>query len=295
MWHYYDGGTSTWRLYNGGDRLVVDNTGNVGIGTVDPGNRLDVRSDGIADTTETVLGLISDVSNRPVLQFSEWATATPHSGMSIEYDGIGATVNNKLHLRSVDAERIFTFTSGGKMGIGTTTPFEELEIAGNGRLFIGDGGGTDRKGLLIDGIEAGDYVRILPYDYGEGASMSLYFPGDVSIGTSTVATNYKLSVDGKIMAEEIKVQLSQNWPDYVFEDDYDLLSIEETAQFIEHNGHLPGMPTSADVELSEGFEVGEMNRLLLEKVEELTLYLIDQQAQIKALQSEVTQLKNPLE
>jgi trimeric autotransporter adhesin len=272
--------------------VILGNDANVGIGLSFPYNRLDVRSDGISeDTTEIVLGLISDLSNRPVLQFSEWGFAVPGSGMSIEYDGVGTGINNKLHIRGVDALRKYTFTSGGRLGIGETNPNESLEIAGNGRMFIGDGGGTARRGLLIDAIEAGDYVRIVPFDYGTSTNMDLYLPSNVNIGTSTGALGYMLSVNGKIMAEELKVQMSETWPDYVFSENYALPSIPELEKSIIRDGRLPGMPSADDVEVN-GFEVGEMNRLLLEKVEELTLYIIQQDKRIDMLSGVLEDLQN---
>lgn len=285
MWHYYDGLTGAWNLYNDGIRLSVDSTGEVGIGTTTPVNRLDVKSFGPVDTADIVLGLISDGSNRPTLQFSEWSTATPESGMSIEYDGTGPGVDNKLHFRGVDVVRRFTFTSGGEMGIGVEDPNEMFEVGGDGRMFVGDGQGANRRGLLIDAVETGDYVRINPYDYGTDTNMDLYIPSDVSIGSTTTATGYKLSVDGRIIAEELKVQLSQSWPDYVFADGYELKSIDQLEQFIHQNGHLPGIPSSEDVETTNGIEVGEMNRLLLEKVEELTLHIINLNREIADLKA----------
>ena len=159
---------------------------NVGIGLTDPLNRLDVRSDGSADTSHIVLGLISYTSQRPVLQFSEWEFATMNSGMSIEYDGYGYTgYDNRMHIRDVYANPRFTFVASGRMGIGTTNPYEMLEIGGSGRLFIGDGGDTARTGLLIDANEPGRYVRLQPYDYNIWESMPLFIPDEVRVGFGT--------------------------------------------------------------------------------------------------------------
>ncbi|TKC04717.1 hypothetical protein FA048_18700 [Pedobacter polaris] len=96
--------------------------------------------------------------------------------------------------------------------------------------------------------------------------------GNVGIGTAT--PNEKLSVNGKIRAHEIKVETA-NWPDYVFEDDYNITSLTELEKYIKENKHLPEMPSAKEAE-ANGVELGEMNKLLLKKVEELTLLLIDQ-------------------
>lgn len=105
--------------------------------------------------------------------------------------------------------------------------------------------------------------------------------GNVGIGTLT--PREALSVNGNIRAKEVKVE-STNWPDYVFSPSYNLPSLSETAQYIRENGHLPNMPTATQVE-KDGVNLGEMNKKLLEKVEELTLHLI-------RLQNEVDRLSN---
>ncbi|UZJ64187.1 hypothetical protein OKW96_17645 [Sphingobacterium sp. KU25419] len=113
------------------------------------------------------------------------------------------------------------------------------------------------------------------------ALTTVNFSGNVGIGT--MEPQEKLVVKGKILAEEIKVQ-AINWPDYVFKPEYQLPSLAETEQYILNNGHLPEVPKATEVE-ANGVSLGEMNKILLKKVEELTLHLIDQQKQIKELQS----------
>ncbi len=115
--------------------------------------------------------------------------------------------------------------------------------------------------------------------------------GDIVMGNTTVApkAGYKLSVDGKVVCEELLVQLSP-WPDYVFKPDYKLASLLEVEQYIQENNHLPGIPTAEEVE-SEGLNVGEMQKLMMEKIEELTLYLIDLKKENEVLKVEIEALK----
>ncbi len=113
-----------------------------------------------------------------------------------------------------------------------------------------------------------------------------YVSGNMGIGTSDYATGYKLSVNGKIAAEEILVDLAGSWPDYVFQDDYKLPSLNELKTSIKKEGHLPGMPSAAEVK-DNGVLLGDMNKMLLEKVEQLTLYIINQDERIKALEAKV--------
>jgi hypothetical protein len=112
----------------------------------------------------------------------------------------------------------------------------------------------------------------------------------LAIGTSTIPDGYKLAVNGKIIAEKITVATFPNWPDYVFEKNFKLPTLKSVEQFIEKNGHLPNMPSATEVK-KNGIELGEMNAKLLEKVEELTLYLINQQKQIEELKKEIKSLK----
>ncbi|MNI11907.1 hypothetical protein D3C73_650680 [compost metagenome] len=98
-----------------------------------------------------------------------------------------------------------------------------------------------------------------------------YFSGKVGIKTQTPG-DYDLAVNGKIRSQEIKVETS-GWPDYVFEEDYKLLTLTETEKFIQKNGHLPEVPKASDVE-ANGISLGEMNKVLLKKIEELTLQVI---------------------
>jgi hypothetical protein len=109
--------------------------------------------------------------------------------------------------------------------------------------------------------------------------------GEVAIG-STFATGYKLSVSGKVICTELRVNLVANWPDYVFKPDYLLLPVEELGEYINANGHLPNVPPASEIEKS-GMDVGEMQRLMMEKIEELSLYIVKQQQQIKELQDKV--------
>lgn len=107
-----------------------------------------------------------------------------------------------------------------------------------------------------------------------------YTTGNVGIGTTAIA-NYKLAVDGKIRSREVKVD-TDNWADYVFENGYDLPSLEEVERHIAEKGHLINIPSAEEVE-ANGVALGEMNKLLLEKIEELTLYTLQQEKGIQEL------------
>jgi hypothetical protein len=151
-------------------------------------------------------------------------------------------------------------------------------------------------GASDDTWSAGDNKLVFsPTSVSSNASMQLEVDGNVllvpqelgAVGIGVASSNFMpdgflLEVDGKAIFEEARVQLSGDWPDYVFEQEYQLLPLELLEREIESLGHLPGIPSAKIVE-SEGFDLGEMQRRMLEKVEELTLYLIAANKEIASL------------
>ena len=106
----------------------------------------------------------------------------------------------------------------------------------------------------------------------------LFFQDRNNIGIGTTTPREKLEVAGTIRATEIKVMAQT--ADFVFEDDYELRSLEEVEAFINDNGHLPDIPSAAEME-EDGIGLAEMNKLLLQKIEELTLYMIELKKEIE--------------
>ena len=109
--------------------------------------------------------------------------------------------------------------------------------------------------------------------------------GNVGIGTDS--PEHKLVVSGTIGACRVIVE-EENWCDYVFADDYKLMSLYELEQYINTNKHLPSIPSAEEV-AEEGIDLGDMQKLMMEKIEELTLYIIEQEKRIQELE---TQLNN---
>jgi hypothetical protein len=120
----------------------------------------------------------------------------------------------------------------------------------------------------------------------------LYSMGNVGVGT-TDTKGYKLAVAGSMIAESVKVKLQGTWPDFVFAKDYVLPTLQETEKHIREKGHLPGIPSAAEVE-KNGIELGDMNKKLLQKIEELTLYLIEMKKENEEIKEDIKCLKNKL-
>ena len=146
----------------------------------------------------------------------------------------------------------------------------------------GQGGKNATSGLVIAPWVDGSH------------GMRIAANGNVSIGVphwNSKGENYKLAVNGRVICTELKVQLYNDWPDYVFSDDYQRMALEELASYIEANHHLPNIQSAAEME-SEGIDVSKMTTLQMEKIEELTLYILELNKKIEALEKQVETLRN---
>jgi len=221
---------------------------------------------------------------------------------SLNNEGIHFRVDNSLG----GTERM-RICSNGKVGIGTTAPYSKLHIdgdlfvtgnSGNSTIFIGDNNAQPQYGFEYLAPAPGQGVAGMnfwkPYGSvngsgGQGFQNYILFlndDGNVGIGVPPANINslYKLSVNGTIRAKEIVVETG--WADFVFEPNYNLMSLEDLEKFIDENSHLPEIPSATDV-LNNGVSVGEMESKLLQKIEELTLYIIQQNKRIEALEKQI--------
>jgi hypothetical protein len=183
---------------------------------------------------------------------------------------------------------------------GSTERILQLKGSGTWLSMISTGGGSFNLGFSST-YGTGLYSRSQPIKFwtspttsgGLAQRMIINTSGTIGIGTSLAnnPNNYLLAVNGKIGAKEVQVEnTSTAWADYVFEDDYQLRPLEEVEVFISKYKHLPEIPSAEEVK-KEGHKLGEMDVLLLKKVEELTLYLIEQEKQLKE-QRQIIQEQN---
>lgn len=178
------------------------------------------------------------------------------------------TINNSINLNAFDFrnEGMTAFIDFGENAISTTNPPTTLKI----NSFCSSN---------IDMCAAGGNVIMCTTPNGK-----------VSIGTNYVPTDYKLAVQGKIIAEEVNVRLFGDWPDYVFDEDYKSLSIPELRDFTKKEKHLPNMPSAENVE-KNGINLSEMVAKLLKSQEEQTKYIIQLYEQNLHLKKEIDLLK----
>ena len=187
----------------------------------------------------------------------------------------------------------------GNVGIGTSSPIQLLHIK-NGNSLIESTTGTASFRLKSGGVGARHWMF---FSSGSDGAFGLYdidasarrltatTSGGIGIGTSSIGT-YKLAVEGTIGCRELVVTTAP-WADFVFEDNYRLPTLNEVDQFIQENKHLPGIPTEAEVK-EKGFSVGNISSKLLQKIEELTLYVIDIKKENNSLKAQLANIEAQL-
>jgi hypothetical protein len=114
--------------------------------------------------------------------------------------------------------------------------------------------------------------------------------GPLQVGAAVTPAGYAVSINGKVICEELKIQGSSNWPDYVFDPAYSLKSFDELRRYIKTNKHLPNIPAAAVIE-KNGIDLGDMQKKLIEKIEELTLYVLQLEEQNRNMQAQINALK----
>ncbi|MGF7076199.1 hypothetical protein [Mucilaginibacter sp. 3215] len=133
-------------------------------------------------------------------------------------------------------------------------------------------------------------VRSAPLTYAEQVFFKIDKIGNIGIGTANPLN--KLDVNGTLHAKQVKIDLV-GWSDYVFEKNYQLPALSLVKTYIQENKHLPGVPSEAEM-IKTGLDVSEANKLLLRKMEEMTLYMIEAKEEITTLKKEVKRLKSKL-
>lgn len=195
-----------------------------------------------------------------------------------------------FHFLNMNGQNLLRIKGDGNIGMGTINPASRLEVNGDFSLarthkikFLEAVGGDDRAYIRSTYGQNGEDYNSLIFAVASGTeSMIIKSNGNVGIGTNNPGV-WKLAVNGKIRAKEIKVETE--WSDFVFYEDYKLPTLQEVEEHIKEKGHLKDIPSAKEV-VENGIYLGEMDSKLLQKIEELTLYTIQQQKEIENLKKE---------
>lgn len=274
-------------------------TGKVGIGnTTDPQAKLHIRADAAEDASLLLEATGTNKISSFIMAGGQAYLGTASNNHSLSFVTGGTNT------------RMFINAANGNIAIGNNTdPQARLHIKAEGTQDAGillEASGTGKSAGIFftkSAVNIGTLDKDQPIAFftaGTDLKMKITPEGNVGIGVAS--PQYKLQVagtakfdnqvvidagglyvNGEVKAKKFHASISP-FPDFVFEPSYKLLSINEVESFINENGHLPGVPNAAQVE-QNGIELGEMNALLLQKIEELTLYIIAQDKKIQALEN----------
>jgi len=253
-----------------GTNINNTNTGNVGIGVTSPTAKLEIVDAGAASLR---VGVTTNKAN---------TTAQILNSSAV----VG---NNNSSITSNAAVAWDFFNNGVSPSYaGTMIQHTGSAVAGNSNGVTAASQGTLLFQNVANGVITtnGANLFISP---GGNVSTSFLTNGTVGIGTSDTK-GYKFAVNGSAIFTSAVVKLYGNWPDYVFKKEYQLPSLESVDQFIKNNHHLPGIPSAKDIS-ENGINLGEMNKKLLEKIEELTLYMIDLKKENKQIKTQLAELQ----
>ncbi len=306
-----------WQFKNSNTIIHNTNAGNVGIGMIDPKAKLDILETTPLSSSAGSFQLLTRVSgistSNTFMQNtwlyrgaagSNWLTATLHDAISIDGSFLTPHVDTKTWWERDPYNNIQAWGTGssvymainnGNVGIGTNAPGSILHVHSQDSRSarFTRAGYRDLWGFEIAAGTFGlyDYTNA-KYIWRQSASDLLLMEssGNVGIGTSDTK-GYKLGVNGSVIATSMTVKLYGNWPDFVFAKTHRLRPLSEVESYIQANQHLPEVPSAAEV-AKDGINLGEMDATLLKKIEELTLYMIEQNNRLNILEKENVILKN---
>ncbi|KYG81907.1 hypothetical protein EV198_2509 [Roseivirga ehrenbergii] len=219
--------------------------------------------------------------------------------------GIGTSGNYGLYF-GTNNTNVMSILPNGNIGIGTTTPSTKLDVqgsiftngilkssrsgAGGAQLILENTYGVSEDWRIQAGIPSiADNTFAIQTISNSTTRLAIKNNGYVGIGTTSPTE--KLSVDGTVLAKKVRVSTAgADWPDFVFAPNFKLRTLNELEAYIKANQHLPEVPSAKEVE-ENGLDLGKMDATLLQKVEELTLYTIEQEKKIEIYIKENSDLK----
>ena len=262
-------------------QLYVKNPGNVGVGTSTPASKFHVSGKSLLESTNDVLTFNTPTGSYQFLAFNRSGSRNAWMGL----DGgssyhIGIDLPGQIYLQPSSGRVIIESQIDNNIGAGLTlTNPLKTNVAGAAK---------DWTIYNMNGI----YGNSLQFwAYTPSSSSSVLTLGDNGyVGIGTTAPTQKLHVAGTVRATTYIADLGDPWADYVFAANYQLPSLRELESYIKQHHHLPEVPTAEEVK-KDGIDLASTQTVLLKKIEELTLYVIEQQKEITALKKEMKQVK----
>jgi hypothetical protein len=217
--------------------------------------------------------------------------------------GTGISTTMPLRIYTAGEERA-VITNNGLFGFGTGTPGADFHLDFGSSLnfepmIINFSGGTRqilfrRQNVSFGMMEfAQDVMSLgttgldhLTFRTNNSERMRIDQNGRVAINTFSVPAAYRLAVNGQIICTDITTLPFASWPDYVFTDEHPRMKLDQLENYIRTYKHLPGIPSAAQIE-KQGLQLGSMQRMQMEKIEELTLYIIELKKEIDDLRKQI--------
>ena len=272
------GSTTSWTA--SGANIYNSNGGNVGIGTTTPTTAKLVVKTPINSTGWTHIGGADSI--------------VITEGIGGVSGSIGTITNHAFRIHTNGTGK-FSVYPGGEVVVGANSvgSFGKLTVQTTNNTYgishLGEGGNVlaTRMGGTSAGIGTFSPTNMRIFSNGLSRIFIAEATGNVGIGIDF--PNYKLEVNGNVRSKEVVVE-ALNWPDYVFDEQYNLTPLSEVEKYIQENKHLPKFSSAADIE-SKGLHLGGTQKQMMEKIEELTLYLIDANKRIERLEQLVKEKK----
>ena len=286
-----------------GNNIYNNNTGNVGIGTNSGTAKFAVYQSTVLGSAAKNSLLLSSIGGSAANSVqnniwlvrnaagSDFTTSRLHDGISID----GSYVTPQTDTRTWwerdptsdvqswgTAASTYLTIKQGNLGLGTTTPAAKLDVTVASSTYTNN----IKFGDATPGYLTAGTVGIFMSNNVGSPVFTVLHTGNVGIGQTNPQN--KLDVNGTIHSKAVTIDLN-GWSDYVFRNDYQLRPLSEVKNYIDQNQHLPEVPSAQEM-IKKGLDVSEMNKLLMKKVEELTLYLIEQNKRIDSQQQQINTL-----
>ncbi|MEO8147550.1 MAG: hypothetical protein ABI723_07935 [Bacteroidia bacterium] len=295
---YYNYGANQIKLSNdaSGSRndFIVNSSGNVGIGTATPGTKLQIEGNEYINYQTNNSGSLgitalnatcNNTGNAATTAGYFDATGTGGAVYGVKTNAHGTGTNYGVYGNAISASGnsaygLYGYASGpgtnwagffkGNVRLEGTSGY--IGFYNSTNVYVGYIQNSNKS--LVIGLDASNTTGSIKFNTNIGQAMIINPSNNIGMGTSAIPAGYKLAVNGKIICTELQVQLKSAWPDYVFSKDHILIPLDELEKQIDQDKHLKGIPSACEVKENGGIAVGEMQTKLLEKVEELTLYVI---------------------